>query len=65
MVAETQQIMEELKEIKEELTYIKIHMVDRDMFLDKEEKQLLKESYENEKQEELISQEELEKEMGL
>jgi len=34
MTTETLQIMDELKLIKEELGYIKDHMVDKDMFLD-------------------------------
>ena len=50
--------MTELRSIKEELDYIKIHMVDKDMFLDAEEKQLLEESHENEKQGRLTSQDE-------
>lgn len=57
--------MQELKLIKNELDFIKDNMVDKDMFLNAEEKQLLKESYENEKHGELTSQEELEKEFGL
>jgi len=65
MAIETQQIIEELHTIKEELDYIKEHMVDKDMFLSEEEKKLLKESYENEKRGELTSQEDLEKELGL
>ncbi len=63
MVTETQQIIDELHTIKGELDYIKEHMVDKEMFLSAEEKQLLEESYENEKKGELTSQEELEKEL--
>jgi len=40
-------------------------MVDRDMFLTKEEKKLLAESYENEQRGELTSQEDLEKELEI
>ena len=65
MATETQQIMLELKGIKEELGYIKEHMADREMFLDAEELQLLQESFEHEKQGKLTSQEELEKELGV
>lgn len=65
MAAESQQIMEELHVIKSELGYIKEHMVDKDMFLDEEERQLLEESYENEKKGELTSSEDLKKELGL
>lgn len=65
MVTETRQVLVELKSIKQELDYIKEHMVDRDMFLDQEEMHLLQESFKNEKEGRLISQEELEKELGL
>lgn len=65
MTTESTQIIGELKSIKEELSYIKEHMVDKEMFLDPEEKELLKESLENEKKGELTSQEELEEELGL
>jgi hypothetical protein len=65
MTTESKQIMDELKTIKEELGFIKKHMVDRDMFLDAEELKLLKESFENEKRGELTSQEDLEKELEL
>ncbi len=65
MATESKEIMQELKLIKNELDFIKDNMVDKDMFLNAEEKQLLKESYENEKHGELTSQEELEKEFGL
>ena len=57
--------MNELKTIKDELSFIKHHMVDRDMFLDAGELKLLDESFENEKRGELTSQEDLEKELGL
>ena len=65
MATQSVKIMEELKSIKEELYFIKDHMVDRDMFLDAEELKLLEESFENEKRGELTSQEDLEKEFGL
>ena len=61
----TDAILSRLDSIKSELDYIKEHMVDKDMFLDKEEMKLLEESYENEKKGELLSQEELEKELGI
>lgn len=60
MATETKQIMGELKSIKEELHYIKAHMVDADIILTTEEKKLLDESIENEKAGKLISLEELE-----
>jgi len=65
MAIETQQIIEELHSIKDELDYIKEHMVDKDMFLREEERKLVEESYENEKRGELTPQEDLEKELGL
>ena len=65
MVIEAQQVMEELKDIKEELEYIREHMVDKDMFLDAEEKQLLEESYEHQRQGKLVSSKELRHELGL
>jgi hypothetical protein len=60
MTVETKQIMDELKSIKEELHYIKDHMVDADTILTEEEKQLLNESIVNEKAGKLTSLEELE-----
>lgn len=65
MSAETKQIIVELETIKEELNYIKEHMLDKDMFLEPEERQLLEESYEHEKQGELTSSEDLKKELGI
>ncbi len=54
------QILIELRNIKQELDYIKEHMVDADAFLTPDEKILLDESMINEKQDKLISLEELE-----
>ena len=65
MIAETKQIMGQLKSIQLELDYIKEHMVDKDMFLDQEELNLLQQSFKNEKEGKLISHEELERELGL
>jgi hypothetical protein len=59
MVAETK-IMDELKSIKEELRFIKSHMVDADIILSTEEKKLLDKSIVNEKAGKLTSLEELE-----
>ncbi len=59
MATEVKQILHELKSIKEELHYIKVHMVDADTLLTIEEKQLLDESIENEKAGRLTSLEEL------
>lgn len=65
MSTETKEIIDELHSIKEELHYIKENMVNKDMLLSSEEKELLEQSYKNEKEDKLISQEELEKELGL
>ena len=43
MTTDTKQIMDALKSIKEELHYIKLHMVDADTILTSEEKKLLDE----------------------
>ncbi len=59
MITETKQIVDELKSIKEELHYIKVHMVDVDTILTAEEKILLDESIVNEKAGKLTSLEEL------
>lgn len=61
MTTETQQILEELKLIKEELDSIKENMPDKDMFLSSEEKKLLEQSFMNEKEGKLVSGKELRK----
>ncbi len=65
MEVSNDEIMNELRSIKSELDYIKQHMPDKDHFLSNEEAKLLDKSYENEKNNELISAEDLEKELGL
>ena len=65
MATETAQILGELREIKEELAFIKQHMPDKDMFLTVEEKELLEESYIHEREGKLISSEQLSKRLGL
>ncbi len=52
--------MDQLKSIKEELHYIKVHMIDADTILTAEEKTLLNESIKNEKAGKLTSLGELE-----
>ena len=61
----TKQIMDELKAIKIELSDIKRNMPDKEFFLDTEEKKLLEESWQNEKEEKLISSTEIRKELNL
>lgn len=58
-------ILNELKNIKTELDYIKQHMPDKDSFMSAEETKLLNESYENEANNELTSSDDLRKELGL
>jgi hypothetical protein len=65
MSTEAKQILEELKSIREELNYIKVNMPDKEMFLDKDEKRLLEESYADEKEGKLVSGKELKKQLGL
>ena len=61
MGKEIQQIMDELKGIKEEVHYIKNNMPYKEMFLDAEEKRLLKDSIKNENK--LISSKDLKKKL--
>ncbi|MBI3031850.1 hypothetical protein HYY69_00070 [Candidatus Woesearchaeota archaeon] len=64
---ETDQLFQKLDlkldHIRSELDYIKDHMVDRDMFLNSEESQLVEDSYKNEKEGRLISSKNLRKEL--
>ncbi len=65
MTTDTMHIMDELKFIKEELSYIKEHMVDRDAIMTEEDYEALLE-YRKEKSEgKLISHEQLKKELGI
>ena len=65
MVTETQEILQELKEIKEELAYIKDNMPEREMFLTAEEKKLVDESYKHEKEGKLTSSKDLKRQLGI
>ena len=65
MVNINKQVLEELKEIRKELKVIKETIPDKDMFLTAEEEKLLEESYIDEKNEDLISDEDLRKEIGI
>lgn len=58
-------IFEELTHIKAELEEIKEHMVDVDTILSEEERILIKESFEHEKEGKLVSLNEFEKELGI
>lgn len=59
MVPELKQVMNELKNIKKELRFIKEHMVDADTILTAEERRLLDKSIKNEKEGKLVSLDEL------
>ena len=63
MTTETQQIIDELKSIKEELTYIKEHMIDVDAILSKKEEAMVKEDIKEYKEGKGKTLEEFEKEM--
>jgi len=65
MNTQSQEILHELKEIKEELAYIKDNMADKDMFLSIEEKELLEQSYIHEKEGKLVSSKDLKKRLEL
>ncbi|MCL7414793.1 MAG: hypothetical protein M8349_01860 [ANME-2 cluster archaeon] len=64
-IAFEKKIFEELAHIKEELDEIKEHMVDVDTILSEEERILIKESFEHEKEGKLVSLPEFEKELGI
>lgn len=65
MTTEVKQILDELKAVREELDYIKENMIDKEMFLSLEEKKLLRESFQNEKEGKLVSGRQLRKHLGL
>jgi hypothetical protein len=58
-------IFDELAHIKEELDEIKEHMIDVDTILRDEERILINESFEHEKEGKLVSLTEFEKELGI
>lgn len=65
MSADERQILSELKAIRNELSYIKVTMVDKNMLLTDEEKKLLDQSHKNEKQRRLVSSQELRKKLKI
>lgn len=65
MITETKQILEELKSIKIELDFIKTNMADKELFLTSEEKQLLEQSFTNEKEGKLVSSKDLRGQLGI
>ena len=62
---ESQQLLQELKEIKKDIKIIIENMPDKDMFLTSEEEVLLEESYIHEKNKQLISSQSLRKQLGI
>ena len=58
-------ILDKLNEIKIELDYIKKNIPNTDMFLTTEEKELLEQSYKNEKEGKLVSSKNLRKQLGI
>ena len=52
---ENQQLLQEVREIKKDIKIIMQNMPDKDMFLTSEEKGLLEESYNNERNKKLVS----------
>ncbi|MBS3143879.1 hypothetical protein J4446_03335 [Candidatus Woesearchaeota archaeon] len=52
---ENQQLLQEVREIKKDIKIIMENMPDKDMFLTSEEKGLLEESYNNERNKKLVS----------
>ena len=57
-------VFDELKSLKKEVTFIKKHMVDVDMFMTPEEEERLTEALEEHKKGKTISLEDLKKEIG-
>ncbi len=65
MMAETKQILREIKGLRNDVAFIKKSMPDKDMFLTLKEEKLLGQSYENEQRGKLISGKDLKKSLGL
>ncbi len=63
MSTESKTIIEMLSTIKNELNFIKDNMPNKEMFLTTEEKQLLRESYNHEKEGKLVSSKDLKKQL--
>ena len=65
MTSDTNEILKKLGKIEIELEFIKESMPTKEMFLTAEEKQLLEESYKNEKAGLLVSAKDIRKQLGL
>ena len=60
-----QLILQKLEKIEQKVDRIEEHIEELDMFLSAEEKQLLEESFVNEKEGKLLSSSDLKKQLGL
>ena len=65
MINETQEILNKLRKIEIDIEYIKETMPDKEIFLTTEEKELLEESYENEKKGLLVKSKDARKQFGI
>ncbi len=65
MAEEIREILNEIKEIRVDIGFIKKNMPDKEMFLTAEEKKLLEESYDNEKRGKLLSSQSLRNNLGI
>jgi len=65
METEIKEILNKLNKIEIEIEFIKESMPNKNMFLTSEEKELLLESYENEKNGQLVSAKEVRKLIGI
>jgi len=65
MVIESNDIINELKSIKEDLSYIKEHMVDIDSIMTQDDYRAIEEARKDKKNNKLISEDQLKKELGL
>ena len=65
MINETQEILNKLRKIEIDIEYIKETMPDKEIFLTTEEKELLEESYENEKKGLLVKSKDARKKFGI
>ena len=65
MQSETKQILNELRQIRIDIEFIRDTMPDKEMFLTAGEEKLLEKSYNNEEKGKLTSNEGLRKELGI
>ena len=65
MLTDDKQILNELRQIRIEIRFIKEMMPDKEMFLTADEEELLEKSYINEEKGKLLSSKDLRKELGI